>query len=102
MTEWTSLSVTEEQKRQIEAAKEQAGHDGSMGRFVVGLIDSNESADVDDLQAVTATPEDLTKLRSDLLERLDELTTAQSNGDPVQLEATEYTKIAEEVVGRLR
>lgn len=92
----------------------------------------NDPVDVDDLRAVTATPEDLTALRSDVLERLDELA---ENGDiedrdfedwfepdyaqtiaeyirmdlevgqqsgPVELDATEYTKIADEIVGRLR
>jgi len=34
MTEWTSISVTEEQKAALEAAQEQAGHDGAIGRFL--------------------------------------------------------------------
>jgi len=49
MTEWTSLSVTEEQKADLEAAQEQAGHDGAIGRFLVREVtgDGVATSDVD-------------------------------------------------------
>ena len=48
MTEWTSLSVTEEQKQKIQSAQKDAGHDGAIGRFIVQQVNSgksNETAD---------------------------------------------------------
>jgi len=51
MTEWTSISVTKEQKAELEAAQEQAGRDGAIGRFLVqavdGSIDTHESVEID-------------------------------------------------------
>jgi len=43
VTEWTSISVTEEQKADLEAAQEQAGHDGAIGRFLVREVAGDES-----------------------------------------------------------
>jgi len=55
MTEWTSLSVTEEQKRKIQSAQEQAGHDGAIGRFIVQQVtgggNATQEIDTDELAA---------------------------------------------------
>ena len=59
MTEWTSLSVTEEQKRQIEAAQEQAGHDGAIGRFLVQAVEGGNTTTQIDTDKLTAEIEPL-------------------------------------------
>lgn len=55
----------------------------------------NGRVDVDDLKAVTATPEDLTKLRSDVLEQL------ERNYEATK-EATNAAQSAESTVEELR
>lgn len=47
MTEWTSISVTEAQKTELQDAKESAGHNGSMGDFLTTAIDSNSNTESD-------------------------------------------------------
>jgi len=114
MTEWTSISVTEEQKQAIEAAQDDADHDGAIGRFIVGAIETNESTtSVDVEQLAEELKEIIIEINAPvnpdksvssakLVEMIEELKGAQTHTGPVQLEATEYRKIAEEVEGRLQ
>jgi len=90
MTEWTSLSVTEEQKRQIEAAQEDAGHDGAIGRFIVKQVATAESPD--DLRAgLVSSDIDPDKLS----EQLDVIESAAK-------EATQAAQSAEQSVEELQ
>ena len=76
MADTTTINITEEQHTRL---KERKQHKNEAFADVVGrLLDEErpgegEPVDVDDLKAVTATPKDLTALRSDLLERLDRI-----------------------------
>ncbi len=69
MTEWTSLSVTAEQKRKIEAAQEQAGHDGAIGRFIVQAVsDTNTQSQRE--QPVTLEATEINKIADEVEKRL--------------------------------
>jgi len=87
MTEWTSISVTEEQKQTLKDAKP----DGvAMGAFLVDLL-NGDTTDTDAMQVVPV---------EEVVGR--DVPTESVRSGPVELEATEYRKIADEVAGRLR
>jgi len=106
MTEWTSISVTEEQKATLEAAQEQAGHDGAIGRFLVrevagdgreGLtttLELDADAVVDELKdelSMSASPLEV----KSLVEKIEELEAAVK-------EATQAAQSTEQTVEELR
>jgi len=84
MTDWTTIRVRQDAK---DEAAERKPDDMDWSEWF-RRDDYDPSLDVADLRAVTATPEDLTKLRSELLERLERIesaattaeSAAQSNG----------------------
>ena len=81
MTEWTSISVTETQKQTLKDAKP----DGvAMGKFLVDLLEGDT-----DTEPMEVVP-------------VDEVVGREVPKTTVQLEATEYSKIADELEGRLR
>jgi len=71
MTEWTSLSVTEEQKRQIEAAQEDAGHDGAIGRFIVQQVTGGSTPRTQ--QPVTLEATEVNKIAKEVARKLDNI-----------------------------
>ena len=83
MTDWTSISVTEEQKELLQAEKPE---NTAMGKFIVGLLEGDTNDDTEPMQVVP----------------VDEVVGREVPKTTVQLEATEYTKIADELEGRLR
>jgi len=76
MTDWTSISVTEEQKAALEAAQEQAGHDGAIGRFLVQEVTGEDTPDMDerlsDILSAATTAEERTGRIEQQLEALQE------------------------------
>lgn len=61
MTDWTSIAVTHDQKQRIQAAKEDAGHEGAIGAFLVSAIESNSNGGGD-----SELVEEIKSLRYDL------------------------------------
>ena len=116
MTDWTSLSVTEEQKRQIEAAQEDAGHDGAIGRFIVqqvsGETKRKQTIDVEDARLLAQHVErslepyfcdivdvnDASDIRDAGQQQMDKLTTIESAAK----EATQAAQSAEQSVEELQ
>jgi len=101
MTEWTSLSVTEEQKRQIEAAQEDAGHDGAIGRFIVQQVTSETTNDTMNVapveEVIHGATCDLAQSESigDIMDKLNTIESAAK-------EATQAAQSAEQSVEELQ
>ena len=114
MTDWTSISVTEEQKELLQAEKPE---NTAMGKFIVGLLEGDTN-DTEPMQVVPVeevvgreVPQSSVEQDRDfddwfspdhaktVAEHI-RLELEQTN--TVQLEATEYSKIADELEGRLR
>jgi len=92
MSEWTTLSVRKETAERFNETKsgKGPGEEPPADRFLNMLIDSWED---------TTPPKDE---REEMLEELYKALEGGQQSGPVELDATEYTKIADEIVGRLR
>jgi len=71
MTEWTSLSVTEEQKRKIQSAQKDAGHDGAIGRFIVQQVTGGSTTQTQ--QPVTLEATEVNKIAKEVARKLDNI-----------------------------
>ena len=69
MTEWTSLSVTEEQKRKIQSAQKDAGHDGAIGRFIVQQVTGGSTTQTQ--QPVTLEATEVNKIAKEVAHKLE-------------------------------
>jgi len=96
MTNWVTIRVPEANRDDAkEIRPENATHGDCLVAGAKALSGENPNADVDDLKAVAATPEDLTKLRGDILERMDTIESAAK-------EATQAAQSAEQSVEELQ
>lgn len=96
MTEWTSISVTEEQKEELERRKEDANHEGAIGAFLLDSIDgdiSNGGLTEEDIQhiinEIAATADDTGRVDSDelansVVRKLDYAQLANAVGEEIE------------------